>query len=135
MRKRGTFAFCKALKPVHTDSIGGDLENDKESLSVRSIYLEEKLKTVEFKFFIGEQVWYRRMNRVGEVIACSFSRDYGYYYMVRIAYQERWQDEECDEAQLQSASDRLDFLLARSATPDGSSGGSLSDTKAVRTGQ
>jgi hypothetical protein len=93
------------------------------------------LKAVEFKFFIGEQVWYRSMNRVGEVVACSFSRDYGYRYTVRIAYQRHWQDNECDEEHLLLASERLDLLRTRSAIPDGSPDGSLSDTRDTHTGQ
>jgi hypothetical protein len=96
---------------------------------------EEKLKTVVFKFFIGEQVWNRSMNRIGEVIACSINRDYGYRYTVRIAYQEKWQDVECDEAQLLSASERFDCLLTRRTIPGGSSDDFLSDTTDARTGQ
>jgi hypothetical protein len=97
--------------------------------------LEKTLKVVEFKFFIGEQVWYRLMNRVGEVIGCSVSRNYGYRYTVRIAYREKWQDVECDEAQLILASERLDRLLTRRIISGSSPDGSLSDTTGMRTGQ
>lgn len=93
------------------------------------------MKTVEFKYFIGEQVWYSSMNRVGEVVACSFSRDHGYRYMVRIMYREKWQDYECDEAQLLPASERLDILLSRRVIPDDTSGGSRSGTTDAHTGQ
>jgi hypothetical protein len=96
---------------------------------------EEKLKTVEFKFFIGEQVWYAGMNRIGEVVSCSFNRDYGYRYTVRIAYQGKWEDKECDEDKLLAASERLSSLLMRGATSGGRSGGSPSDTTDARTGQ
>jgi hypothetical protein len=97
--------------------------------------LGEKLKSVEFKFFIGEQVWYQRMNRVGEVVACSFSRDYGYRYTVRIMYQGQWQDEECDEALLLPASERLDSLLTRNVIPNRIPDDRLSDKKDSHTGQ
>jgi hypothetical protein len=93
------------------------------------------LKSIDFKFFIGEQVWYRRMNRIGEVIACSVHRDYGYYYTVRIAYQEKWQDVECDEEHLLSAAERLDQLLTRRATSGSNPDGCLSDTTDEHTGQ
>jgi hypothetical protein len=97
--------------------------------------LEEKLKTIGFRFFIGEQVWYRSMNRIGEVVECSFSRDYGYRYTVRIAYQGQWQDETCDEAQLLLASERIDLLFTRRITPDGSPCDYLPDMTDARTGQ
>jgi hypothetical protein len=75
------------------------------------------------------------MERAGEVIECLFNRDYGYRYTVRIEYQEKWQDEVCDEARLCSVSERLNFLLTRGINPGESSGGSLSDTTDARTGQ
>jgi hypothetical protein len=97
--------------------------------------LEEKLKVVEFKFFIGDRVWYRSMNRVGEVVACSFSRDHGYRYTVRIAYQGKWEDQECDEAHLLPASEHLDSLLTRYPVTGHSCGDRLSDTTCAHTGQ
>jgi hypothetical protein len=93
------------------------------------------MKTVMFKFFIGEQVWYRAMNRVGDVVACTFSRNSGYTYMLRIAYQEKWQYVECAEEELLAASERLDQLLNRNAVPSHSPDGSLLDTKDARTEQ
>jgi hypothetical protein len=93
------------------------------------------LKSIDFKFFIGDQAWYSGMNRVGEVVACSFSRDYGYRYTVRILYREKWQDVECDEEQLLPASERLGQLLTRHTASGSNPDGCLSGTTDAHTGQ
>jgi hypothetical protein len=98
-------------------------------------YLEDCMKTIGFKFFINERVWYRGMNRIGEVVACSFSRDYGYRYTVRIAYQGQWEDVECEEEQLVLAVERISCLLERRVTPGGNSGDYRPDTTDAHTGQ
>jgi hypothetical protein len=93
------------------------------------------MKTVTFKFFIGDQVWYRAMNRIGEVISCSFDRNYGYRYIVRIAYRAQWRDEECIEGMLTLASEHIAGLLDRGISPGNSPDGSLSEATDARTGQ
>jgi hypothetical protein len=75
------------------------------------------------------------MNRVGEVIECSFSRDHGHRYTVRIAYREKWQDETCDEAHLCLASERIDCLLTRRISPGENPDDSLSGMTDAHTGQ
>jgi hypothetical protein len=75
------------------------------------------------------------MNRIGEVIECSFSRDHGHRYTVRIAYQGQWQDEVCKEAELRLASERIDSLLTRRSSSGENSDDSLPDTTGTHTGQ